>query len=315
MNAVEYGTWVHRLSQYEPRSGDFGAEYDHMVHAGVSMGDRVSIAKAARARYEEQAKSRLRRPVCKWTEMSIHTGHLDDYINQMLSAKKFNTEGEKQMEKIDWHKPLQAFKTPGHEIVDAKVYTYKSGRQRVIWVDERVYPVDEQGRAIADINYGAHGARKGDQIVENVPEEKFFVGLYSLGNGRYEITDCGQTTTMGVLNSWKRLKADQPHWIVDTRKKDWTVIRVCSSYGDTESYGLMTKSDAEQRAGRVGGTVVRLRTTPAPADTARYIQLYRRAGTNEAWRINALDGRQEFTWEEADKKSGWNEYVNVKVRD
>ena len=268
------------------------------------------------------------RPVRKWTEMPTYTGRLDDYVNQMLSAKKFNTEGEKQMEKIDWHKPLRAFKTPGHEVVDAKVYTYKSGRQRVVWVDERVYPVDDQGRAVANVDYELNWVQKGHQIVENVPEEKFFVGLYRhFGNGTYWLTDCGQTTTMGVLNSWKRLMADQPHWIVDTRKsaeppkaiahdpKDWAVV----FHGDEDDSAacdeaLMTKTAAELRSFGMG-TAVRVRTTPAPVDTSRYIQLYRRAGTNEAWRINALDGRQEFTWEGADKKSGWNEYVNVKVRD
>lgn len=239
-----------------------------------------------------------------------------------------NSEGEKGMDKkIDWSKPLWAFKTPGHEVVDAKVYTYKSGRQRVVWVDERVYPVDDQGRAVANVDYGLNWVKKGHQIVENVPEEKFFVGLYRLGNGRYEITDCGQTTTMGVLNSWKRLMADQPHWIVDTRKSaaqpdpvkhdptDYVVIY----YGDEDETAtcvnrLLTQKKAKALCGSTD-TIVRVRTTPPPVDTSRYIQLYRRAGTNEAWRINALDGRQEFTWEGADKKSGWNEYVNVKVRD
>ncbi len=263
-----------------------------------------------------------RSPAGPWFEFNGTTDYLE------IPIYKFNnSEGEKQMEKIDWHKPLRAFKTPGHEVVDAKVYTYKSGRQRVVWIDERVYPVDDQGRAVANVDYGLNWVKKGHQIVENVPEEKFFVGLYRLGNGRYEITDCGQTTTMGVLNSWKRLMADQPHWIVDTRKsaepptpvkhdpRDYVVVY----HGDEDETAtctnrLLTQKKAEALCGSTD-TIVRVRTTPPPADTSRYIQLYRRAGTNEAWRISALDGRQEFTWEGADKKSGWNEYVNVKVRD
>lgn len=263
-----------------------------------------------------------------WMVQSRAGVSVDD-LGEAVPEEKFNNEGEKQMEKIDWSKPLWAFKTPGHEVVDAKVYTYKSGRQRVVWVDERVYPVDDQGRAVANVDYGLNWVQKGHQIVENVPEGKFFVGLYRLGNGRYEITDCGQTTTMGVLNSWKRLMADQPHWIVDTRKsaeppkaiehdpEDYITVWFDEADDDeprTSSF-LMTKSEAEAYVYRPGEQVVRVRTTPAPVDTSRYIQLYRRAGTNEAWRINALDGRQEFTWEGADKKSGWNEYVNVKVRD
>lgn len=261
-----------------------------------------------------------RSPAGPWFEFNGTT----DYLG--IPIYKFNnSEGEKQMEKIDWRKPLRSLRpAPGkaHEVA-----TYKSGKQRVVWIEDRVYPVDEQGRAVADVDYhNGRGVYYGYQIVENVPEEKFFVGLYRFGNGRYEITDCGQTTTMGVLSSWKRLMADQPHWIVDTRKsaeppkatahdpEDWAVVYV-NSVGGTTTFDMMTKDQAE--AARLGPQchVVRVRVTPTPVDTSRYIQLYRRAGTNEAWRINALDGRQEFTWEGADKKSGWNEYVNVKVRD
>lgn len=268
------------------------------------------------------------RPVRKWTEMPTYTGRLDDYVNQMLSAKKFNNEGEKQMEKIDWHKPLRAFKTPGHEVVDAKVYTYKSGRQRVVWVDERVYPVDDQGRAVADVDYGSNWVKKGSKLVENVPEEKFFVGLYRFGNNRYKITDCGQTTTMGVLSSWKRLMADQPHWIVDTRKaieppkaiehdpEDYVTVWF-DKYDDEPkaSNYVMTRTEAEASVSEPGEQVVRIRTTPPPADTARYIQLWR-ATENEPWRINALgNGCQEFTWDETKHRDVSPTRAAIKVCD
>lgn len=239
---------------------------------------------------------------------------------------KFNTEGEKQMEKIDWHKPLRARDPVSGLVQPQEVYTYKSGKQRVVWIDDRVYPVDEQGRMMATVQYPGWGRRfPGQKIVENVPEEKFFLGLAREPDGTYWLTDGGTMSDRGVMDYWKRLMTDQPHWIVDTRKsaeppkahdpKDWAVV----FHGDEDDSAacdeaLMTKTAAELRSSGMG-TAVRVRTTPAPVDTARYIQLYRRAGTNEAWRINALDGRQEFTWERADKKSGWNEYVNVKVRD
>ena len=271
------------------------------------------------------------RPVCKWAEMPTHAGRLDDYVNQTLSAKKFNTEGEKQMEKIDWHKPLRALNSHG-EPQDEEARTYKSGKQRVVWVDERVYPVDDQGRATAEVWYSGDrhswprvGALKGSKLVENAPEEKFFLGLYRPGNGQYEITDCGQTTTMGVLNRWKRLMADQPNWIVDTRKsaeppkaiehdpKDY--VTIYTRRDDTFTSHLMTKAKAEAYVSEPGEQVVRVRTTPAPVDTSRYIQLWR-SKESDPWRINKLgDGRQEYTWEEADKKTGYHEYVNVKVRD
>lgn len=266
-----------------------------------------------------------------WMAQSRAGVSVDD-LGEAVPEEKFNNEGEKQMEKIDWSKPLWALRMYGDGTTEPKsdkVYTFKSGKQRVIWVEDRVYPVDDNGYAVADVNYGEHYVTKGYRIVENVPEEKFFVGLARQLDGVYWLTDCGQTTTMGVLNSWKRLMADQPHWIVDTRKsaeppkaiehdpEDYITVWFDEADDDeprTSSF-LMTKSEAEACVYRPGEQVVRVRTTPAPVDTSRYIQLYRRAGTNEAWRINALDGRQEFTWEGADKKSGWNEYVNVKVRD
>ena len=229
---------------------------------------------------------------------------------------KFNTEGEKQMGKIDWHKPLRAFKTPSHEVVDAKVYTYKSGRQRVVWIDDRVYPVDDQGRAVADVDYGPNWVEKGFQIVENVPEEKFFLGLARNLDGIYWLTDGGTVSGMGAMN----------HWIVDTRKaaeppkaiehdpKDWTVVRVYSN-GATESFGLMTESDARLRSADGSVIAVRIRTTPAPADTARYIQLWR-ATENAPWRINTDGhGRQEFTWDETKHRGVSPTRAAIKVCD
>lgn len=236
-----------------------------------------------------------------------------------------NGEGEKDMSKtIDWHKPLRAFKTPGHEVVDAKVYTYKSGRQRVVWVDERVYPVDDQGRAVADVDYGPNWVHKGAQIVENVPEEKFFVGLARDTDGTYWLTDGGTPTTTQVLTSWSRWMAGGPHWIVDTRKsaaqpdpvkhdpEDWAVVYVGGD-GSTSVTNLMTESQAKKRS--FSDAVVRVRTTTPPADTARYVQLYRRHGQNDAWKIGGVGGRQEFLWEELGHGKGYNEYVHVKVRD
>jgi len=277
----------------------------------------------------------------KAAEMPTYTGHLDDYVNQSRYVKpidlrpgkmnwlddKFNTEGEKQMEKIDWHKPLRAFKTPGHEIVDAKVYTYKSGRQRVIWVDERVYPVDDQGRAMADVDYGPNWVNKGAQIVENVPEEKFFVGLRRLPGGGYVLTDGGTTTTMSTMTYWKGLVAGEPHWIVDTRKsaeppkaivhdpKDWVALYYAE---EDESAAVDDYFVTESEAKRKGAMAVRVRTTPAPVDTSRYIQLYR-MNASAPWRINAhgpaAGGSQEFTWGETKNRGANPLQTAVKVRD
>ena len=262
-----------------------------------------------------------------WMVQSRAGVSVDD-LGEAVPEEKFNNEGEKQMEKIDWHKPLRLQRyavRPGGE--DPQVKTYKSGRQRVVWVDERVYPVDDQGRAMADVTYpGGYRVRRGATMVENAPEEKFFVGLARNLDGTYWLTDGGMVSDTGTMNYWKKLMGSTPHRVVDTRKsaepppahdpKDWAVV----FHGDEDDSAacdeaLMTKAAAELRSSGMG-TAVRVRTTPAPVDTSRYIQLYRRAGTNEAWRINKLgDGRQEYTWAEADKKSDYYEYVNVKVRD
>lgn len=240
-----------------------------------------------------------------------------------------NGEGEKDMSKtIDWHKPLRTLKPAAGET--PKVYTYKSGKQRVIWVEDRVYPVDDQGRAVADVDYGPNGrggrfrASLGERVVENVPEEKFFLGLARNADGTYWLTDSGTPTTMQVLTSWSRWMAGEPHWIVDTRKsaaqpdpvkhdpEDWAVVYVGGD-GSTAVTGLMTESRARKRP--FPDAVVRVRTTPPPADTARYVQLYRRHGQNDAWKIGGVGGRQEFLWEELGHGKGYNEYVHVKVRD
>lgn len=266
-----------------------------------------------------------------WSPTGRYGGKLVDWMVQSTPEwvsdiplfKRTNPEGEK-MEKIDWHKPLRAFKTPSHEVVDAKVYTYKSGRQRVVWIDDRVYPVDDQGRAVADVDYGPNWVEKGFQIVENVPEEKFFLGLARNRDGIYWLTDA--QTEADIADYWAGLMKGTPHWVVDTRKaaeppkaiehdpKDWTVVRVYSN-GATESFGLMTESDARLRSADGSVIAVRIRTTPAPADTARYIQLWR-ATENAPWRINTDGhGRQEFTWDETKHRGVSPTRAAIKVCD
>lgn len=354
MTAKKYQYWVNRLAQYDPRSGTSGsprsAVYREMIRAGVPIEDRVAIHKAACKLFEER-KLKGREIASIWVdELSDPWGPTGRYgrsIPQQLTLdraalnrlrreiidRQFNTEGEKPMAEIDWKKPLRAFNTPGHEVVDAKVYTYKSGKQRVIWIDDRVYPVDEQGHAVADVNYGTHWTRKGVKIVENVPEEKFFVGLARDPDGTYWLADGGTVFDAYTMNYWKRSMADdpRPHWIVDTRKpakppavnvhdpKDWTVVIGWDN--STTSYGMRTEADAravaEQHA-REGGDVkvVRVRTTPSPADTARYIQLWRMK-ESDPWLINKCygNGRQEFTWDETKNRGVSPTRAAIKVRD
>lgn len=79
------------------------------------------------------------------------------------------------MSKIDWKKPLRTVDWATAKRVtgrDLEVYTFKSDSQRVVWVDDRVYPVDEQGLCTADVEYpGFRKCEVGDPMVENVPEE------------------------------------------------------------------------------------------------------------------------------------------------
>lgn len=72
---------------------------------------------------------------------------------------------------IDWKKPLRNIATGAYEGQHEKAYTFKSGKQRVIWIGDRVYPVDERGRSVAEVRYpGCTRAFIGTQVVENVPE-------------------------------------------------------------------------------------------------------------------------------------------------
>lgn len=243
---------------------------------------------------------------------------------------KFNTEGEKQMEKIDWHKPLRSLKPGRGE--NPKVYTYKSGKQRVVWIDDRVYPVDEQGRTVADVWYyqGSRlrvGAAKGAKIVENVPEEKFFLGLYRhIGTSNYFLEDGGVMKTRDQV----KLVECTDQWIVDTRKaaeppkaivydpKDYVVVYHGEEDETAACTGILLTQDRAKSLCGTTDTIVRVRTTPPPADTARYIQLWR-VSPSGPWRINdhgpAAGGSQEFTWAETQHR-GVNEYrTAIKVRD
>lgn len=263
-----------------------------------------------------------------WMVQSRAGVSVDD-LGEAVPEEKFNTEGEKQMEKIDWHKPLRAFKTPGHEVVDAKVYTYKSGRQRVVWVDERVYPVDDQGRAVANVDYGLNWVKKGHQIVENVPEEKFFVVLTRRSDNTYWLVNNGQMMTRPDAERFLVGPSGAPcAWVVDTRKsaeppkaiahdpEDYVTIYL--RRGEPVISELMIKAGAEIYVSEPGEQVVRVRRIyeQAYVDTSRYIVLWRE-GPNQPWRINKFgDGRQEFTWAEVGFRAGRpNDYCTVKVRD
>jgi len=252
-----------------------------------------------------------------------------------LTPHEFNTEGEKPMARIDWKKPLRALDMHGAPEPEKKVYTFKSGKQRVVWIDDRVYPIDDDGRTVAEVWYDKdsrprRGVPKGEQIVENVPEEKFFVGLERQKNGTYVLYNGGVPDTREAV--WEAARAAHTQrdlwWLVDTRQsaepskaiahdpKDWTVVRIVRD--QTIAMGMMTEAQAREHSARLGGAIVRVRETPAPADTARYIQLYRLTPGVGPWKI---DGRpsnsptHEYRWEDT-LKNGYhgNEYVHVKVR-
>lgn len=100
------------------------------------------------------------------------------------------------MSKIDWKKPLRTVDWAVAMLVTGRqpeVYTFKSGSQRVVWVDDRVYPVDEQGICAADVEYpGYRVCKVGDPVVENVPEPKRdHLHLYPHG-GKWYINACGK---------------------------------------------------------------------------------------------------------------------------
>lgn len=90
------------------------------------------------------------------------------------------------MSNLNLRKPLRGIARFNH--VEAK--TFNSDGHMVVWIGDRVFPIDKHGRAIADVNYGANwNASKGELLVENVPEpSKDYVILYKDKNSNeYEI--------------------------------------------------------------------------------------------------------------------------------
>lgn len=254
-------------------------------------------------------------------KLALDRATLDRMWREIVDLQ-FNTEGEQKMEKIDWKKPLRVFPA-GERNKDQKVYTFKSGKQRVVWIDDHVYPVGDDGRAAATVSYsGTVSVLYGEQIVENVPEEKFFVGMWRGGDGRYYLEDDGVMKTRGEIG----LTETSRQWIVDTRKppkateynpKDYTVLYYDAT-DDSVACGteyLTTKNRAEDHcAPGEAAMVVRVRTTP-PVDTARYIQLWR-LSAHGPWMINtAGNGRQEFTWDETKNRGTSSVRCAIKVRD
>lgn len=323
--------WAHRIARHAANSADAAAtsvRCSEALDAEIGYRDtpeRTEIIERLRAETARiRSAEKTERPVASYAADAVQYAE-GRYGNAFI---KFNTEGEKQMEKIDWKKPLRALRPgPGGEV--QKVYTYKSGRRRVVWIDDRVYPVDEQGRAVAEVRYSeTTGALKGSRLVENVPaEEKFFLGLARNSDGTYWLTDGGMPTTISVMNEWKTLVTDQPHWIVDTRKsaeppkevvhdpKDFVVVYY-GHYDETAACTgrLLTLSEAKKLCGGQD-TIVRVRTTPV--DTSRYVQLFRQKGSNGPWKINSAE-TQEGSWKEI---QGWKagcgimEFVDIKVSD
>lgn len=109
------------------------------------------------------------------------------------------------MEKVDWHKPLRLTKevNPAGRGSDP-VTTFNSHGSRVVWVGDRVYPVDAEGYAAADVRYpGRRGVIMGTKIVENVPEEpKDHLHLYHDG-GTWCIDDPDQLRSK---SEWEEIR-------------------------------------------------------------------------------------------------------------
>jgi hypothetical protein len=106
---------------------------------------------------------------------------------------------------IDWSKPLR--NVCGRRL---PMVTYKSGGARVVWIEDRVYPVDEMGRCKAAVYYpGFHNTLRGELIVENVPEEPrdHVVVGYNRRTGETFLYQRGELTT---ATEARRRVADLP---------------------------------------------------------------------------------------------------------
>lgn len=249
-------------------------------------------------------------------QLTLDRAVLDSMWREIVDLQ-FNTEGEQKMQKIDWSKPIRGAVTGDkYEVMGKATIVGEHGQSVMI--------LDDYGRQVGNPRIATNNPQ-----VENTPKEEFLVGLARDPDGTYWLTDDGEVSDMGTMNYWKKFMGDRPHWIVDTRKpaeppeaveydpKDWAVVTVVGEQR-TVSTDLLTQYRATKMAADHGGVIVRVRTTPPPADTARYIQLYR-TNAGGSWKINAhcpaLGGGQEFTWDET-KDRGVNSWQTaIKVRD
>lgn len=76
------------------------------------------------------------------------------------------------MTALNFHKPLTLapdVNTYGHKY---KVVPYNADGNRVVWVDDMVFPIDDTGKAIATVDYPDFVVENGEQLVVNAPEKK-----------------------------------------------------------------------------------------------------------------------------------------------
>lgn len=114
------------------------------------------------------------------------------------------------------------------------------------------------------------------------------------------------------------LEPPEPPKTIEYDPEDYTVLHydpLDGSVGCGTEY-LTTKDRAEVYCALgEGALVVRVRTTPPPVYTARYIHLWR-SHEGARWLIYEMgDGRQEFTWDETKNRMTDALRCAVKVRD
>lgn len=72
-----------------------------------------------------------------------------------------------ERKKINFRKPVELVDPTAR--AHAKLALYNADGNRVVWVDDRVYPIDDYGCVTANIEYPTKKAYvKGDQIIRNI---------------------------------------------------------------------------------------------------------------------------------------------------
>lgn len=95
---------------------------------------------------------------------------------------------------------------------------YNADGNRVVWADDRVYPIDDYGCVTANIEYPTKKAYvKGDQIIRNAESKDCIVIVKTSDRPTWNVYE-GQPNTLSYAEGLKKR--------IDTLYKDIKIVKV-----------------------------------------------------------------------------------------